>query len=1211
MRTGGMIRSLVAAIVLAAAVPAIAAAQGSTDIITGLVVDEQDLPIEGAQVDATSLETEITRSARTDADGRYTILFPDGGGAYRMFVRMIGTTPQIRNLVRQADEDRLVFNVQLASQPIRLEEIVVEGRRAVRNPELPTPGSIEQAFSPDQLSRLPIDVTDLNALAQLVPGIVGLEGSDTSAASFSVAGQGAEANAITLDGLLFGEDGVPQDALRSTRVVTSTFDVSRGQFSGGLVSSTTRGGTNMVQGSANYSLRDAALSVGGSDTSAFAQGYTQHRASFGLGGPILRDRLFLFGSAQLSHRRDAQPSLLDASSFDAERLGVSPDSVTRFLSVLGDVGVNPSSVAPVGARTGNNLSTLLRLDWLLHDAHTLTFRGDWSGSVRDPSRVGPLDLPQTGGESDRSRIGGMVSMSSRFGNSVINELRAYVSRDRDDGVAFTQLPEGRVDVVSDLEDGSRGVSTLSFGGASGYPERERETSFEVTNELSILPGEGAHRYRLGGLFNVETEREFDTSDQLGSFRFASLEDLAAGRASSFRRTLDARERSVTTREYGLYLSDVWRTSPALQLTYGLRLERSEFGGAPAYNPAVETAFGRRTDELPAEWRLIPRIGFTAFLDREENGPAGWIVRGGVGEFRGRLSSRAASRAQSSTGLDDAEVQLVCVGHGVPFVDWRAYTADPSSIPVSCEAAGPEPEEDGAPNVTLFAPDFAASRTWRFNLGVQKPLNRLVRLSADASWARGSAQDGYRDLNLDATPAFTLAGEGNRPVFVDPAAIVPESGEIDFTASRRFGEFGHVYELGSDLATDSKQLTLGIGGIVGAGIRFNTSYTLAAARAEELAGGFGGSTAGNPNEPVWARSDYERKHSVLATLTYPVADALEVTAIGRLQSGRPYTPEVSSDINGDGFRNDQAFVHAPGSGPRGVADAMARLLDAAPGRVSACLGEQFGQVAARNSCVGPWQGTFDLQLNWRPAFLGGQLMVSVVTINLLRGIDDLLHGDNARGWGLWAQPDNTLLLVNGFDDATQSFQYTVNERFGSTSGSNRAIRSPFQVGIQARLTIGPDRRREFLDNMRRRGGGGGRGGAVAAGDGEGGILARMSAFMPVVADSVLARADSYALDPEQRVRVRAIADSAQARRDSLGQAMQAIVDSAGENPEQVRLMMQLRVPLQALRAGEAEAREAVREVLTAEQWARLPEAWRNPPRGPGGGPGGAPGGGRRP
>ena len=79
MRTGGMIRSLIAAIVLAAVLPAIAVAQGSTDIITGLVVDEQDQPIEGAQVDATSLETEITRSARTDAEGRYTILFPDGG----------------------------------------------------------------------------------------------------------------------------------------------------------------------------------------------------------------------------------------------------------------------------------------------------------------------------------------------------------------------------------------------------------------------------------------------------------------------------------------------------------------------------------------------------------------------------------------------------------------------------------------------------------------------------------------------------------------------------------------------------------------------------------------------------------------------------------------------------------------------------------------------------------------------------------------------------------------------------------------------------------------------------------------------------------------------------------------------------------------------------------------------------------------------------
>src|SRR5207249_37681 len=82
---------------------------------------------------------------------------------------------------------------------------------------------------------------------------------DSTEADFSVAGQRPTANAITLDGLSLGSGSVPQDAIRSTRVVTSSYDAARGQFSGGLVASTTRSGKNIPQGSFTYTLRDRAL----------------------------------------------------------------------------------------------------------------------------------------------------------------------------------------------------------------------------------------------------------------------------------------------------------------------------------------------------------------------------------------------------------------------------------------------------------------------------------------------------------------------------------------------------------------------------------------------------------------------------------------------------------------------------------------------------------------------------------------------------------------------------------------------------------------------------------------------------------------------------------------------------------------------------------------------------------------------------------------
>src|SRR3984885_13137379 len=106
---------------------------------------------------------------------------------------------------------------------------------------------------------MPVDGSDPNALAALTPGVVGISATDTSGSAFSVAGQRPTLNSVTVDGTTFNGSTVPQEALRSTRVITNTYDVSRGQFTGGQVASTTRGGTNNVQGVFTYALRDPDL----------------------------------------------------------------------------------------------------------------------------------------------------------------------------------------------------------------------------------------------------------------------------------------------------------------------------------------------------------------------------------------------------------------------------------------------------------------------------------------------------------------------------------------------------------------------------------------------------------------------------------------------------------------------------------------------------------------------------------------------------------------------------------------------------------------------------------------------------------------------------------------------------------------------------------------------------------------------------------------
>ncbi|MDH5198727.1 MAG: carboxypeptidase-like regulatory domain-containing protein, partial [Gemmatimonadota bacterium] len=498
--------------------PAAAQIGMGTDIITGRITTADGTPVARVEIAAYSLETQVTRRARTDERGQFTILFTDGGGQYQLTARAIGFQPAQETVYRHADEDRLLWNAQLTPGAMTMEPITVQARRGptpVQNPDRPTPGSVERALNPELVARLPIDATDLNLLATLVPGIVGVDATDSTAAAFSVAGLAPDANALTLDGLIFGSGSVPQDALRQTRVVTSTYDVARGQFSGGLIASTTRSGSNMLQGSSQYTLRDDDLALSGEEGSAYTQGFTQHQLSAGLGGPIVRDRLFVFGSAQARLRTDAQQTILTATTDDYYRLGVHPDSVARFLSIVDSLGV--PRVAPAdGGRSSDNLSALVRLDFLASNAHTLTLRGDWRGTGSDPARLGPLAMPDAGGTVETSGGGGMLTVSSRFGMRILNDARVYVQGDRRDGDPFLLMPQGRVQVASSLEDSSTGVSTLVFGGNPGLPTANRTTRIEASDEVSWLAGRG-HRPKLGGLFVSLRQSDTPGGNQFGTF----------------------------------------------------------------------------------------------------------------------------------------------------------------------------------------------------------------------------------------------------------------------------------------------------------------------------------------------------------------------------------------------------------------------------------------------------------------------------------------------------------------------------------------------------------------------------------------------------------------------------------------------------------------------------------------------------------------------
>ena len=1201
----------------------------STDIITGVVKTPAGVPVENAQVEAQSTETQVTRRQRTNAQGKYTILFPDGGGTYRLTVRYIGFQPTVITLTRNGDDDRIVRNITLGQSTAQtLARVEVRGQRRPQQQGPgggpPSPGGSERVVDGGQAARLPVDASDPTAIASLAPGVV-LTSADTSggggAANFSVAGQSAASNNVTLDGLSFSAGSVPQDAIRGTRVVTNTYDVARGQFSGGQVSQTTRSGTNLVQGSLSYigRYRDFTVEQGGTG-GAFGGAFNQNQFGAGVGFPVIKDKLFFFGALQGRRRADLLPSLLAADDATRARLGAAPDSVSRFLSLVNGFGVAGAGGVIDDNRNADNLTVLGRIDYSLADAHTLTLRGDWRLNDQTPTRVGSLALPQTGGTTANRGGGGSLVLSSRFGTGVINELRAGMQIDNRTGTPFVTLPLGRVQVLSDLSDGTQGFSTLQFGGSTSLLSRSDNTVFEATNETSLLLDGGKHRVKVGGLVNRTGYTQDQAFNRFGTFTFNSLGDFQSNTPATFQRTLASPERTGSTINSGIYIGDTWRPRDGMQLVLGSRFEGSSFSGAPARNLAVDSAFGRRTDMIPSDAAFLPRVGFSWSPRQPENANGGnpfgqgqLTIRGGVGRFRDAPNTQLFSGAQTATGLSTGEQAIFCVGAGVPIPDWTGYFADPTSVPTQCLAGGPPAQRNTARNVTTFDGDYGNPRAWRGSIGGSKRIFGRMSLNVDLSGSLGEAQTGYADLNLNTTPQFTLASEGNRPVFVPASAIIATTGAVPVQLSRNDQRFGSVYDVNSRNKSEQWQATVSFGGFTSKGAIINSSYTYSDARSQS-GFGFGGAgggfssatTAGNPNVAEWATSAFNRRHNLISTVTYPVTSSFEITAIGRMTSGSPFTPLVSGDINGDGARNDRAFIFDPASaGDADLAAGMQKLLASSGNTARQCIQSQLGQLSSRNSCVGPWQPSFDLQLNWRPTYLklDRRLTFSLVTANLIGGIDQALHGaNNLRGWGSFTQPDNTLLFVRGFDQTANRYKYEVNERFGAVRGNQTGIRLPFQVGFNIRYTLGPDQTRDRL-----RAAFGGAAGTRLTGEA---MAAGVSRFFPNVPMQIIEARDSVGLTDAQVAQLKVLADSIQVEVDTLIAQARGVIEKEGGNPDPAVLFgVRLRPFFERGTRLRLAGTSSAKAILGDEVWKRVPTRIITPQGF--GGPGGGGGGGRPP
>jgi hypothetical protein len=1219
--------------------PVLAQSGATSDILRGRVTDGDGQAVVGARVQARDLESGLQRSASTNQEGRYTLVFPEGGGRYELAISFPTMTP-VRVLVeRQGDEEVLITHVQLRPGTVALAPVVVRAEHH-GTPGRAEAGSREQSLSGELTERLPIDNLDPATIASLSPGVFAVPGADSlGGGGFSVAGQRTTQNQVTLDGatfaaLLSGSQpggsglGVPQEGVRGTRVLTSTYDIARGQFAGGQVETTTRSGTNTFRGSATYQLRDDRLD-GGAGRTPWSDGYTQQRVSGGLGGPIVRDRLFYYWSFTGQRRVDHAFSLRPRDPAGFTGIGVSPDSVARFIEIAeGRYGIPMRDQTGDFVRTGSALSMLGRLDYIL-PSHTLTVRGFGSWSVQNGAFIRTLDARQHGGEISGAGWAGVATLTSQFGPGWINELRISAAVDERSLSASSTLPEARVRVASTGVEGTVESAILSIGGDPIFPSETREHTLEIANEVSWLWGD-AHRVKGGILvqrFDFDVE---NSANRSGSFSFASVADFEAGRPASFTRYLSPQAARGGGWNAAVYAGDAWRPTAPLQVTYGARLESSGYDQPSRENLAADSLFGLATGRAPLELRLSPRLGFSWRLNRR--GTPLKLLRGGLGEFRGRVPAGLYADALAVNG-PDGQAFLACVGDGeAPDPDFLGFAADPASIPTVCAGAGGGEAVSGAiPSAVGFAPGFRAPRSQRASLGFQAQFWRLLGGSVDVTYARGVDLYRVEDLNLRDAPAFRLSEEAGRPVFVDATAVDPRTGEMSLLASRVDARFAHAFRLLSDTESETRQLTLTLNGVVPATrLSFQASYTLASSR-DQSSFSFGGArqgffatpTPGSPNLLSWAPSDLDRRHSVIAVAGLSLGAGAEMSLIARTASGIPFTPRVGSDINGDGARNDVAFIFDPArTADPTVAAGMDRLLAHTPRSVRECLRAQLGQLALRNSCRTGWSHAFDLRAALRPRVGARRVSIGIEAYNLGAGLDLVLHGRaGLRGWGHGGRGvDPVLLYPRAFDSQTGTFRYQVNETFGQARFSRLTEGAPFTVQISTRIALGPRPRTDplggfadlgtpgiasgALTRISVTGAAGGTGPDAISGSalddadepGHGPGPARLIArLLPEPLSDILALSDSLDLSPQQVVQLEAVRDSLRVRNGPIHAEVSRVFNAAfmgqGDVVEPDELFATIGPMVNEGRQNVQAALDDARRVLTPEQWELVPESIR--------------------
>lgn len=687
--------ALLAALLLS--LTTLAMAQSTTATISGQVMDEQQKVIPNATVRVREVLTNTARTGATDGEGRYR--FPNLPiGNYELTVESPGFAKLVRTGIELLLNQNAVLDLTLKPSTV-MEVVTVTENASILNT---SNAEVSTRFDSKRLSELPLAPNrDILNVALSAAGVSQLGSGQTGFAAgsvnFSVNGMRLRSNNFMIDGQDSNDPSVSgsqqpvnnPDIVQEVRLVTNQFAAEYGRAAGSVFNVVTKSGTNEFHGSAFiFNNNNKFNSRSNLDKAAgFAKAPRRNETQYGgtIGGPVLRDKTFFFGSYQRwTDRQLGSGATINGAPTEAGRAALASvntrPQVAALLKFLpaGQGSTGTAYFAPVagvscpatlpagqtrdprcvavalGSLTNansvrfNNHQWSTRVDHKFTENHTMNARYFYNSSFTiGGGQATPRGLATIVPSRTQSAN---VGFNSVLSTSLVNEVR--IGWQRFGSVTNAEDPSS--ETIPSIEVNELGLigfnaagSRTAIGLAVNLPQFRYNNTYQILDNLSWTKGNHAMKFGLD--FRRVQVKSFFFPTIRGRLAYENLNtfvnDTAIASAVNKPVPGGSEIQYYNWYDYFFYAQDEWKIRPNFTLTYGLRYETPGNSIASLY-PFEEAILARngnnsvfRLNRRPERDtnNFQPRLGFNWRPEFSKDGIIGMLTGGDKTVLRGGYS----------------------------------------------------------------------------------------------------------------------------------------------------------------------------------------------------------------------------------------------------------------------------------------------------------------------------------------------------------------------------------------------------------------------------------------------------------------------------------------------------------------------------------------------------------------------------------------------